>query len=104
MSGCYFPGTRVIAFDPRRFRDDQSTPLSVTMRRATVQRWYGYISEHFGRYANQVDLIFDGDTKESRGHFADGMQTVKGTREPSKLRERNGVGLGLWTERMKEKK
>lgn len=67
-----FPGTRVKVFDHRLFKDDRSTPLSVTMRPATVVRWYGtpaYASS-FGPYENLIDIIFDGDEPaESRAHI-----------------------------------
>lgn len=66
-----FPGTRVRVFDSRRFKDDRSTPLSVTMRPATVVRWYGATKEmySFGPYENLIDVVFDGDEQESRAHI-----------------------------------
>lgn len=37
----YYPGTRVMVFDPRLYKDDKKTPPEYTIRPATVIRWYG---------------------------------------------------------------
>ncbi|HEV8434224.1 MAG TPA: hypothetical protein VGR95_12485 [Thermoanaerobaculia bacterium] len=66
-----WPGTRVIVFDPTLYVNDTATPPSVTMREATVLRWYGKRSEFFGVYPNLVDVRFDHDGRESQGHFGD---------------------------------
>lgn len=68
----FFPGTRVRVFDPRLYVDDVKTPISHTMRPATVVRWYGYTSKNFGRYPELIDVRFDHrpDTI-SRGHFTE---------------------------------
>lgn len=66
----FYPGTRLMMFDSRRYVDDRKTPLSVTIRPATVLRWYGYRSQLFGIYPSIIDVMFDGDTEESIGHFA----------------------------------
>ena len=58
MSEQILPGTRVEVFDHLLFKDDQSTPISVTMKPATVVLRYGYIG-HFGIYVDVVDVIFD---------------------------------------------
>lgn len=74
----YFPGTRVLIFDARLYKDDRRTPLSVTMQPATVLRWYGKTADtkasgsRFGPYPSLVDVRFDRDGRESRGHFAGG--------------------------------
>lgn len=72
----YFPGTRVKVFDSRIYKDDISTPLSVTIKSATVVRWYGRLQQRFsdgstlGPYPSLIDVIFDGETTESKAHFA----------------------------------
>ena len=89
----YFPGTRLKVFDHRLFLNDRDTPLSQTMQPCTVLRWYGKCDipafedrhrtpESWGglsveevrriwRYESLVDVRFDRDGRESRGHFAD---------------------------------
>ena len=75
----YFPGTRVTVFDGRLFKDDVSTPLSHTMRSATVKQWYGKRSKHHGVYSNLIDVEFDHRPgKVSRGHFADQVEVIDG--------------------------
>jgi hypothetical protein len=70
-----WPGTRVKVFDHRLFVDDKSTPLSVTMKPATVVCWYGYESR-FGRYSDLIDVVFDHRPDEvSHRHFSDGVLT-----------------------------
>jgi hypothetical protein len=72
-----FPGARVRVFDAKLFRNDRSTPLSMTMQRATVVRWYGQLEMRysdgltFGPYDSLIDVVFDHDGRLSRGHFAD---------------------------------
>ena len=64
------PGDRVLAFDNRLYRDDVSTPPSVTVRPATVLARYGTKSERFGRYPDLVDLRFDHrPERPSHAHF-----------------------------------
>lgn len=65
----YFPGTRVMVFDPRIYKDDLTTPDCI--KPATVVRWYGMISKRFGKYPSLIDVVFDHDSRESRAHFAD---------------------------------
>lgn len=67
------PGDRVIVFDHRLFDNDKTTPLSVTMRPATVLRRYGKkchypISEETYFYPDLIDVDFD-HRGESNGHF-----------------------------------
>ena len=77
----YFPGTRVMVFDPRLFEDDVSTPLSHTVRPATVKRWYGKLRcrSRCGIVArNLVDVEFDYRPGEvSPGHFADHVEVMR---------------------------
>lgn len=73
----FFPGTRVTVFDHRLFENDVSTPLSHTVRPATVKRWYGYRSRHYGVYGNLIDVEFDHRPEEvSKGHFADHVEVL----------------------------
>lgn len=73
----FYPGTRVKVFDHRRFRDDLTTPLSLTMRDGTVLAWYGrplkVYSEDLslGPYESLIDVLFDGDASPAHGHFTD---------------------------------
>lgn len=74
MSQDYFPGTTVRIFDPSLYRDDISTPLSMTMKLATVLRWYGKKSTYNGvtcTYESLIDVHFWHGDRESKGHFAD---------------------------------
>lgn len=71
MTTTYFPGTRVLVFDSRRYKDDRATPLHQTLCMATVERWYGKRSERFGLYPSLLDVRFDHTPeKVSRGHLA----------------------------------
>lgn len=76
----YFPGTRVIVFDSRLYKDDVSTPLSHTMRPATVKQWYGKRCSRPGCGTvdgNLVDVEFDHRPGEvSKGHFADRLEEL----------------------------
>lgn len=72
----FFPGTRAVVFDPRLYRDDWSTPLSRTMRPATVICWYGYRSKHCGLYPSIIDVLFDGDVEPSRGHLTEFLRAA----------------------------
>ena len=78
------PGSRVMVFDPLLFRDDVSTPLSVTVRSALVERRYGYrVTEFCGesvdwRYPDCVDVRFDHrPDRISHGHFTDGVRAIE---------------------------
>ncbi len=78
-----YPGSRVMVFDHRLYRDDVSTPLSVTMEPATVVCRYGRKWEgHLGcfddwlswNYSDLVDVRFDHRPWEiSKGHFTEGV-------------------------------
>lgn len=73
-----YPGTRVKLFDPLLYHDDIKTPLSATVKKATVVKWYGKsvppISGEDGsnwEYENLVDVRFDHRPDSiSHGHFA----------------------------------
>lgn len=72
------PGVKVKVFDYRLFIDDKKTPLSLTMQLATVIRRYGKRSEYNPSwiYPDLVDIVFDRDGKESKGHFTDYITIV----------------------------
>lgn len=74
----FYPGTRVKAFDHRTFKDDISTPLSMTMKAATVVCWYGTKSEHSGYiYPDLVDVRYDDEPCSiSRGHFVSALEVL----------------------------
>jgi len=57
-------GMRVSVFDHRLYRDDQSTPLAVTMQPAVIVRRYRKQGSEL------VDVRFDRDGMVSKGHFA----------------------------------
>lgn len=73
----YWPGTRVEVFDSLLYINDIITPLSITVRPATVVKWYGYISEYMKReygyknacYPSLIDVKFDHRERVSTGHF-----------------------------------
>ena len=75
----YFPGTRVLVFDDRLFKDDVTTPLSHTMRPATVVRWYGKPSVACPGAVdgNLIDVEFDHRPGQiSYAHFADHVRIL----------------------------
>lgn len=70
----YFPGTIVRVFDTRLYKNDKETPPSVTIKLATVKRWYGKKSTYSGQtvtYPSLIDIEFWHSGRESKGHFAD---------------------------------
>lgn len=67
------PGDRVLVFDYRIFKDDKTTPSSVTWKPATIIRRYGTrnyypVSDVTYTYPDLIDVDFD-HRGESRGHF-----------------------------------
>src|SRR5260221_7047258 len=60
-----FPGDRVMVFDSRAYKDDISTPLSITMKPATIVSRYGKVKANdrlgliLGPYPDLIDVIFD---------------------------------------------
>ena len=72
----FFRGTRVVVFDPGLFVNDKNTPLNVTMKPATVTRWYGRRSEYFGwTDGDLIDVHFDHRGK-SRAHFTSAVRVL----------------------------
>lgn len=73
----YYPGTRVKAFDSSLYKDDKTTPLSITVKEAEIVKWYGVLKKDYGEdlvlgpYPNLVDLFFYHSGKISKGHFVD---------------------------------
>jgi hypothetical protein len=78
------PRSRVLAFASCSFVDDKGTPLSVTMRPATVVLRYGKPAKFLpisgtilGPYSDLVDIRFDHDPSwVSRGHFIDRVHPI----------------------------
>lgn len=74
------PGTRVIVFDYLIYKDDVTTPLSMTLKPATVVCHYGALKEYYSRdlslgpYSSLIDVRFDHrPEKISKGHFTYGI-------------------------------
>jgi hypothetical protein len=73
------PGDRVQAFDWTLFKNDHDTPLSVTMKPATVVRRYGRLPTRLSpwNYPDLVDVVFDHrPERESQGHFTDCVRVL----------------------------
>lgn len=74
------PGSRVLVFDSSLFIDDVTTPLSYTLRPATVIRRYGRLRKDYGNdlilgpYPDLVDVVFDHREGVSKGHFTNSVQ------------------------------
>lgn len=69
-------GDRVVVFDSVLYKDDKSTPLSYTMRPATVVCWYG---EHLQAriYPSLIDVKFDHRPAHiSKAHFTEGVKHI----------------------------
>jgi len=69
-------GSRVKVFDHKLYENDISTPLSVTMKEATVKSIY---QERYGlKFSRLVaDVVFDYRPNEvSRGHFVDQIDEI----------------------------
>lgn len=64
-------GDKVLAFDRTLYINDKVTPLSVTMKLATVVCRYGTRSTYNREwiYPDLVDVIFDHNKRLSKGHF-----------------------------------
>lgn len=74
------PGDRVIVFDHTIFKDDKTTPLSMTLKPATIIRRYGQkcyypVSEVTYIYPDLIDVDFD-HRGESKGHFTTRARTI----------------------------
>ncbi len=73
----FFPGTRVLVFDWRLYKDDKKTPPDVTLKPATVTCWYGRRSRYHGwTYDNLIDVQFDHRDDLSKGHFTSSVSFV----------------------------
>jgi len=77
MSGTILPGSRVNVFDPLLYINDVKTPLSHTVRPATVVCRYGKYSMNARyRYPDLVDVKFDHRPRISHGHFTDCVEKI----------------------------
>lgn len=97
------PGDRVLVFDSSLFENDVKTPLSYTMRPATVVCRYGKVAQHFpisdmtlGPYPDLVDVIFDHKPKlVSHGHFTSGVDVIRKEEQRRPIiRKHKQLGLG----------
>jgi len=72
------PGDRIMIFDPRLFDDDVSTPISYTVRPATVVCRYGTVANQLSTiYPDLIDVKFDHRPESiSKGHFTDGARPI----------------------------
>jgi hypothetical protein len=76
------PGVRVLVFDPRLFKNDVDTPLSITMKPATIVSRYGkytYCSAYEGgriRYNDLLDVVFDHRPNVVSGVFTSGARLI----------------------------
>ena len=64
-------GDKVLVFDPRKYVDDCSTPLSVTMCAATV---LDILKDKEG--SDVADVRFDYDGRISCSHFVWGIKAI----------------------------
>ena len=77
-------GSRVLVFDHTLYVNDIKTPLSVTMRSATVISRYGFISKYIekehgreaAKYPDCCDVIFDHSGRVSRVHFTNYLKEI----------------------------
>jgi|HubBroStandDraft_2_1064218.scaffolds.fasta_scaffold868868_1 hypothetical protein len=70
------PLDRVLVFDHRLFKDDVSTPISYTMKPATVVRRYG-IKHNDMIYPDLIDVVFDHRPETvSVSHFTSGAEEI----------------------------
>ena len=73
-----YPGDRVLVFDHRLYKNDRQTPLTTTMRPATVIRYYGkYCKGLQCFYPDLIDVVFDHrPQQESKGHFLTSIEPL----------------------------
>lgn len=72
------PDDKVLAYDNTLYKNDKDTPLSMTMKSATVLCRYGYRSTYNPNwiYPDLVDVIFDHNKRISKGHFTTGIKDL----------------------------
>lgn len=75
------PGSRVMAYYNRIYKNDVETPFKMLWRPATVIARYGkrvkYPCMEMPRfYPDLVDLQFDCDERISHGHFTTGVEMI----------------------------
>jgi hypothetical protein len=72
-------GDKVLVFDHRLFKDDKSTPLSMTMKEAKVICRYGQRSRYNPSwiYPDLIDVVFDYRPNEiSHAHFTEYIKRI----------------------------
>lgn len=77
------PGDRVIVFDSILYKDDFTTPLTHTMKAATIVCRYGRKDPPIGEdypertYDDLCDVVFDHRKDSvSKGHFTYGIKRI----------------------------
>jgi hypothetical protein len=78
------PGSRVMVFDHLLYKNDKDTPLSVTVKPATVIQRYGRLETFYpisetvlGPYPDLIDVRFDHRPDQvSHGHFAEHVKEI----------------------------
>lgn len=77
-------GDRVLVFDHLLYKNDEETPLSVTMKQATIVQRYGAKTfpslPGFGKeyaYPDLVDIKFDHREEISKGYFIWAIEPIK---------------------------
>ena len=71
-------GDRVMVFDHRLYRYDVSTPISMTMKPATIVCRYG-MRDGYWTWEDLCDVIFDHRPGElSKAHFTSGVKRIEG--------------------------
>jgi len=81
------PGARVRVFDSTLFKNDVETPLSYTIRSATVVCRYGMPRKDYGNglvlgpYPDLIDVVFDHRPELSRCHFTHVVEFIKAAEE-----------------------
>ena len=72
-------GSRVIAFDPKLYKNDEETPIKTTMKPGTVICRYGEYNKIYNvSYDDLVDIQFDHrPDKISKGHFTSLVKEIR---------------------------
>jgi hypothetical protein len=77
------PGTRVLVYDSKLFKNDIKTPSKTLYKPATVVCRYGKLKHDYGDFAlgpyeDLVDVLFDHRPERiSHGHFTYGIQLLE---------------------------
>ncbi len=74
----FYPGTRVMVFDPSLYIDDITTPIKTTVKPATIVCWFGcWNYNHTYYHDSLIDVIFDHrPDKISKSHFTSFVKVI----------------------------